>query len=541
MRSYVIALLAAFLLLQILVSATETREFNFDSHAKMPLVGTPIKGQYIVVLKDDNYFTARELGTFSSDHFGDELNVQVLHTYSITSKHPIVAEMYEEANSQPAINFQGFAIRTESLAVLKKLKSDARVAYIEADEYIGLAESINATPYLNQTNATWALNRISVHKLPFKNSYLYASNAGANVNAYVVDTGVLATHTELFPRVAKGTNVITGEANTDLQGHGTHVAGILGSYTYGVAKRVTIVPVKVLNAQGSGSWSGVLAGIQFAVNDAKSSGRRSVINMSIEGSKVVSSIQAAIAAAVASGMHFVAAAGNAGRDACLGTPGCTSASGSIIVGNIDSTDTISSTSNYGSCVTVFAPGSHIISLGISSNTALRQMSGTSMASPHVAGLVAVYLSYNWWSPASMKALLLATGTNGTISGLPSGFKTVNSIIYADPSGCVKCSATALANEENNSLWSQLLSYIKGSPSSVKADVGSNGDGDDDDSSPTIPPDEGGSDPSIYSQRQAKRVSKPKRKHAIRVLVHQVRVSERIEQLILDETSSDSSE
>jgi serine protease len=251
--------------------------------------------------------------------------------------------------------------------------------------------------------------------------YNYNSvGAGAGVDAYIVDTGVYAAHNDFQPnRATQAVNFVDG-ANDDCNGHGTHVAGTVGGNLYGVAKEVNIIGVKVLNCQGSGTTIGVLDGVNYVRTSAQASRRPSVANMSLGGG-ASSSLDSAVASAVTAGVTFAVAAGNENQDACNVSPAREKSAittGATVVADENSVqvDTRSSYSNFGTCVSLFAPGSLITSAWIGSPSATNTISGTSMASPHVAGAAAVYLSLNSGaSPAAVKSALVSSSTSGVIS------------------------------------------------------------------------------------------------------------------------------
>ncbi|KAG9003780.1 subtilisin-like serine protease [Tulasnella sp. JGI-2019a] len=279
-----------------------------------------------------------------------------------------------------------------------------------------------------QTGATWGLQRISsstplpADADPLTLSFTYKSNdaAGKGVDVYVIDTGLLATHNQFGGR-AKMVFTAPGLNTTDDNGHGSHVAGTVGGTTVGVAKGANLLGVKVIAADGSGSSSDIISGIDFAIQAAKASGRPSVISMSIGGAKS-QSIDAAAVAAISAGIHVVAAAGNDSQDAANDSPA--SAPGVIAVGSMNIANQVSSFSNFGSTVDIFAPGEDIISCGITSNTAAAILSGTSQATPHISGLVALLLSEaSNITPTQMVGLIKQIGLSGQLSSLPSSTTT----------------------------------------------------------------------------------------------------------------------
>ncbi len=282
--------------------------------------------------------------------------------------------------------------------------------------------------------ASWGLDRVDQSALPLDGTITTAQN-GAGVTAYVIDTGVRPDHTDFGGRVTGGyTSITDGNGSNDCNGHGTHVAGTVAGSRYGVAPAATIVPVRVLSCSGSGSTSGVIAGIDYAVRHHQA-GTPAVANMSLGGG-YSPALNAAVAAGVADGITFVVAAGNSNADACNASPA--SEPTAVTVGSTTNSDARSYFSNWGSCLDIFAPGSGITSAWYTSPTATNTISGTSMASPHVAGGAALMLSATpSASPAGVVSALQQAATRGVISdtvGSPNLLLNVGTGVAPAPSG-----------------------------------------------------------------------------------------------------------
>ena len=264
------------------------------------------------------------------------------------------------------------------------LLRDARVTRVEPD---GIAR-ISTT----QTGATWGLDRIDARS-GLDGTYTYA-NDGTGVTAYIIDTGLRYTHSEFGTRASFGYDSFGGDGS-DCNGHGTHVGGTVGGTVYGVAKKVKLVAVRVLDCGGSGTWSGVIAGMDWATGD-HAAGTPAVANMSLGGG-ANSSVDAATQRMIDDGIATAVAAGNGNlagiaQDACKSSPA--RVVDAMTIGATDNTDTKTSWSNYGKCVDWFAPGRSITSAWYESDTQTSTISGTSMATPHVAGVAALYLQGN---------------------------------------------------------------------------------------------------------------------------------------------------
>ncbi|MFH3940774.1 S8 family peptidase [Acinetobacter nosocomialis] len=354
-----------------------------------------IKNQYIVILNKDIGPAKDFAQNIAKQHGG-----RILQSYDSALK--------------------GFAIYlpdTAGTAFIEAMKKNPQVLSVENDTVV----NIDAT---TQTNPDWGLDRIDQKALPLNSTYSY-SQTGTGTTAYIVDTGILSTHQEFSGRVLSGYTAISdGNGTTDCNGHGTHVAGTVGGTTYGVAKNVKLVPVRILGCDGSGASSNVIAGLDWIL---KNGSKPAVVNMSLGGA-ASSSLDSAVENLYNNGYVMVVAAGNSNTDACTSSPARTS--NAITVAATDNTDTRASYSNYGSCVDIFAPGSQINSSWIGSNTATRVLNGTSMATPHVAGVVAELLqSTPTATPQTITSNLLNQATSDVVKN-PSG--SPNRLLYKSP-------------------------------------------------------------------------------------------------------------
>ena len=291
--------------------------------------------------------------------------------------------------------FNGVAVSLPE-AAMNGLKNRPGIELIESDGEV--------TTQGTQSGATWGLDRVDQRSLPLSGTYT-DNVSGSGVDAYIIDTGILSTHSDFGGRVTSfGYNAIKDRRGTqDCNGHGTHVAGTVGGAKYGVAKNVRLIPVRVLDCRGSGSWSGVVAGMDWVV--ANHGTAPAVANMSLGGG-ASSSVDLAVQRMIDDGVVVVVAAGNSNVDACGSSPA--RAAGALTVGATTNTDARASYSNFGSCLDIFAPGSSITSAWHTSKTATNTISGTSMASPHVAGVAALILQE---TPTASVSTVISTVTS----------------------------------------------------------------------------------------------------------------------------------
>jgi aqualysin 1 len=348
-----------------------------------------IPGHYIVVLDD---VAAGEPGEFSQ---ADQITDVLVAAYDV-----------KKVNKRWNRALNGFAAEmTEDEALA--MSEDERVRFIEEDQIY--------TADTTQTGATWGLDRIDQRNRPLSGTYTY-NWTGSGVRAYVIDTGIRTSHTQFGGRAAVSADFVgDGRNGQDCNGHGTHVAGTIGGSTYGVAKSVSLRAVRVLNCSGSGSTSGVISGVNWVASNRV---LPAVANMSLGGG-ASSALDTAVNNAINAGVTFAVAAGNSNANACSFSPSRVAAA--ITVGSTTSTDARSSFSNFGTCVDIFAPGSSITSAWSTSDTATNTISGTSMASPHVAGVAALYLQgHTTASNATVRNAIVNGSTANVVTNPGSG-------------------------------------------------------------------------------------------------------------------------
>ncbi|ORZ36879.1 peptidase S8/S53 domain-containing protein [Catenaria anguillulae PL171] len=314
--------------------------------------------------------------------------------------------------------FHGYAGTFHPL-VVQVLRQLPIVHSVERDQVVSLNQAASVWPEqsLTQNNVPWNLARVWQASTPVASptQFKYWSRAGRGVDAYILDSGISELVDDYAGRVIRGVQTSSDGSFEDTTGHGSHVASLVAGTRWGIAKSSTLYNVKVLNARGSGTWSGIIAGINWAVNNTRSTGRPSVINMSISG-PVSLALNAALKSAVDNGVHVVVAAGNSATDACTTSPASAmqQSPGIHVVGAVNQWNRLSGFSNFGPCVTILAPGESIQAARANTTTGTVLMSGTSMASPATAGVVASVLAQVSMRPERLVRYLQNTATTGAV-------------------------------------------------------------------------------------------------------------------------------
>jgi len=340
-----------------------------------------IAGSYLVVLKDTA--TLRSRGVSDVAH-------------ELAARHGgKVSTLYKWA-------LRGFAVKISEPAA-RRLAAEPAVRWVETDGKVSIVDTQSPTP-------SWGLDRIDQRDLPLNNSYTYPTTA-SSVTSYIIDTGIRTSHVDFGGRATWGTNTTGDGNNTDCNGHGTHVAGTTGGSSYGVAKGVSLVAVKVLGCTGSGTFEGVAAGVDWVTGNHTTG--LATANMSLGGTGSNATVETAVANSIADGVTYAIAAGNSNSDACNFTPARVPQA--ITLGASDSADNRASFSNWGTCLDLFAPGVSITSAYNTSDTATSVLSGTSMASPHAAGAASLIVALNpTFTPQQVRDSMVTNGTPNKI-------------------------------------------------------------------------------------------------------------------------------
>ncbi|CAO3572379.1 unnamed protein product [Mortierella alpina] len=370
-------------------SAASTTDAAAPFYANSRAQGTPSKaGSYIVILKGNN----------TADSFMPTFNSIVNRSNARGGLRPKLGQKFRAI---PGFTF------TASRATLTELQNMDEVAYIEEDSEVVALGSQASVP-------SWGLARVS-SRTKGGSTYNYPDSAGSGITAYVIDTGINTAHSDFGGRATMGANFIAGSPNTDENGHGTHVAGTIGGTRYGVAKKASLVGIKVLARNGRGPTSGIISAVDWVITASR--GKRAVINMSLGGG-FSNALNDAVARANRANIPVFAAAGNdANVDACDGSP--SSSPFAMTVGGSDVDDRAYLDTSPGECVDIIGPAVDITSAWIGGTNAKITISGTSMATPHVAGVAALYMGAdsNLNTPAQVYQRLQSTATKDQISGL----------------------------------------------------------------------------------------------------------------------------
>lgn len=381
-----------------------------------------VEGEYLVLLRQGlpSSYVESQVANMHALLAASNDGSEVLHTYSIGQ------------------NFNALHLKLSSNTLLK-IRSLPEVDLIEENQVVSLSADLSEACHV-QNDVIWNLARIDTHDLNLVDDHYSFGSTGAHVDVYIVDTGIQTTHVEFGKRAIWGANFVNDGRDTDCNGHGTHVAGTVAGQLHGVAKGATVIAVKVLGCSGSGTWDGVISGIQYVANEAQRHGRPSVANMSLGGAKLVT-VNNAVAAAVDSGVTFAVAAGNENTNACTRSPASEPKAISVAATTVNGApggeekDSRASFSNYGTCVDIAAPGQLIKAAWIDRagqppDQVYNTISGTSMASPHVAGVAALVLeNHPRFTPVQVQAALEEVATNGVID---MGCSATNTICQSTP-------------------------------------------------------------------------------------------------------------
>jgi len=457
MKKTLALLLAAALLYLTPSSPLPITNQTLAASTKFYTAANPIPNRYIVVLATTDLSPIATPAATPVSTKGSTASVSAMSAMTVdSSSAAVVAEPAPDpgvvATATSLTSTYGGTFSTTWSVALKgfrlsatgaeavAMSGDSRVAFIVEDGAIAVGtpdtDPIIMTPDPDvdlkpQPHASWGLDRIDQRSRELDQHYAY-QNDGTGVNAYVIDTGILTTHWEFGGRASAIYDALGSEGviGVDCNGHGSHVAGIIGGRTFGVAKKVRLFSVRVLNCQGTGAWSDVINGVNFVTwHRAQSAqqGYPAVANMSL-GGETNRAVDAAVRNSIRAGVTYVVAAGNGNSDAAAYSPA--GVAEAITVGATNQSDARAEFSNYGPTLDIFAPGVSIPSAWIGDNLMIATASGTSMASPHVAGVVALYLqNHRTASPAAVRSALVGISTEGVVSN--AGQETPNRLLFTN--------------------------------------------------------------------------------------------------------------
>jgi serine protease len=398
---------AAVILLQTLFSVNAQGNANFSSPTAK--VGDKIPGCYVVLFKKQDF---KQKASFNNSAAAAAIEALEFGAKSFALKFgSLKYEFKGELNG-----FTVCDVKSES-SLVNEIRKNSQVEFIEQDSIMTMSGMVT------QATSSWGLDRID-QRTGLNGNFVY-DNKDASVDVYVLDSGVNVDHPEL-PRAKFGLNAVPGSENGDRTGHGTFIAGVIASKTYGICKHCRIISVKVMG-DSSGTTSSFINGVNYVIDRNSRSGRPSVASISLSYSGVEPIADAAVNRMINAGISVVIAAGNQNRDACNYSPQRVPAA--ITVGGTDRNDARYAFSNFGKCVDIHAPGVLVTSIAFNSNTQSYTFSGTSFAAPFVTGVVAAYRSYNpRKSVQEVRDFIVGSASLNKISGLPNG--TPNRLIYS---------------------------------------------------------------------------------------------------------------